>query len=399
VIGVQGQALNSTVGIGVSGVASATTGYTYALRGDNQSTNGTGVFGGCAATGATDLTYGVFGRSSGGTGTGVWGEALHTSGVNFGVHAASASSAGTGVYGEASSTGTSAAPTGVYGKAASGTGFGVYGTNTAGTNNPVGVAGYVSATSGYAVIGQNDASSGVAVLGQAGGNTATGVVGLAYSTASSVQAKGVYGESGTEQGIGVKGKATHGTGANYGVYGETSSSNGYGVYSAGRFAATGTKSFQIDHPLDPEHMYLNHFSAEGPEPYLIYRGNVPLDGSGEAWVDLPEYFEAINRDYTYQLTPIGQPGMLYVAKEIQNGAFLIAGGLPGGKVSWTVTGVRDDAFVRANPLPTEQPKPKEQIGKYLMPELFGKGPEEGVFFETRPQPIALSTGSGEVAPR
>ncbi len=39
------------------------------------------------------------------------------------------------------------------------------------------------------------------------------------------------------------------------------------------------------------------------------------------------------------------------------------------EVSWQVTGVRKDAYVKANPLVVEQDKP--QKGTYLNPELFG----------------------------
>ena len=37
----------------------------------------------------------------------------------------------------------------------------------------------------------------------------------------------------------------------------------------------------------------------------VYNGNVTLDSKGEATVELPDYFGALNRDYRYQLTPIG----------------------------------------------------------------------------------------------
>ncbi len=39
----------------------------------------------------------------------------------------------------------------------------------------------------------------------------------------------------------------------------------------------------------------------------IYNGTVTLDGQGRAAVALPDWFEALNRDYRYQLTPIGGP--------------------------------------------------------------------------------------------
>lgn len=41
------------------------------------------------------------------------------------------------------------------------------------------------------------------------------------------------------------------------------------------------------------------------------------------------------------------------------------------KVSWQVTGVRQDAYAKAHPLVVEQDKPVAERGYYLHPELFG----------------------------
>ena len=147
----------------------------------------------------------------------------------------------------------------------------------------------------------------------------------------------------------------------------------------GDLTVSGNKAFQIDHPLDPAYKYLYHYSTEGPDPLLIYRGNVILDGNGEAWVELPDYFEEINRDFHYQLTAIGAPGPnLYIAREIANNQFKVAGGQPLMKVSWTVTGVRNDPYMREYGAPVEQDKPAEHRGKYLHPELYGQPKEMAV---------------------
>ena len=66
--------------------------------------------------------------------------------------------------------------------------------------------------------------------------------------------------------------------------------------------------FKIDHPLDPQNQYLNHSFVEAPDMMNIYNGNVILDANREAWVELPDWFEALNQDYRYQLTAIGGPG-------------------------------------------------------------------------------------------
>lgn len=70
-------------------------------------------------------------------------------------------------------------------------------------------------------------------------------------------------------------------------------------------------------------------------------------------VELPAWFEALNGDYRYQLTPIGDAAPLYVAAEVADNGFRIAGGRAGLKLSWQVTGVRRDAYAMANRVPGE----------------------------------------------
>jgi hypothetical protein len=104
----------------------------------------------------------------------------------------------------------------------------------------------------------------------------------------------------------------------------------------------------------------------------VYDGTVVLDSSGEAWVELPDWFEALNTDFRYQLTAIGAPGPnLYVADEVEGNRFRIAGGDPGMKVSWMLTGVRHDAHARANAVPVEEYKSAADVGRYLHPEAYG----------------------------
>lgn len=123
-------------------------------------------------------------------------------------------------------------------------------------------------------------------------------------------------------------------------------------------------SFRIDHPLDPANKYLSHSFVESPDMMNVYNGNVLLDISGEAWIELPAYFEALNREFRYQLTAIGAPGPnLYVADEIAGNQFRIAGGTSGMKVSWQVTGIRKDPYAERNPVIVEQDKPEAQRGR------------------------------------
>ncbi len=110
----------------------------------------------------------------------------------------------------------------------------------------------------------------------------------------------------------------------------------------------------------------------------IYDGVATLNASGEALVEMPDWFSALNRDFRYQLTCIGGFAPVYVAEEMENNQFKIGGGRPGMKVSWQVTGTRQDAWANAHRIPVEEVKPGDEHGTYLHPELFGKPKESGL---------------------
>jgi hypothetical protein len=118
--------------------------------------------------------------------------------------------------------------------------------------------------------------------------------------------------------------------------------------------ASGT--FTIDHPLDPDNKILNHYFVESPEMVLIYRGSVVLDANGRAVVQLPDYFDALNKNPMVQLTGV-KSNDVWVEEEVTNSSFVI-GGKPGIKVYWTVTGERKDqsAEITKIIMPVEQPK-------------------------------------------
>jgi hypothetical protein len=147
------------------------------------------------------------------------------------------------------------------------------------------------------------------------------------------------------------------------------------LYVRGTFSKA-SSNFLIDHPLDPKNKVLRHSCTESPEMTNIYRGTEVFDGNGEATVNLPPYFEALNRDYTYQFTTIGGYAPVYVKEEIKNNKFVIAGGKPGIKVCWLVTGVRQDAYALKHPIVVEENKGEGgassyKAGKYIHPEVFG----------------------------
>jgi hypothetical protein len=136
--------------------------------------------------------------------------------------------------------------------------------------------------------------------------------------------------------------------------------------------AAGT--FVIDHPLDPKNKLLYHSFVESPDVKNMYDGTILLNGKGEATVSLPSYFEALNTDVRYQLKPIGvaMPN-LHIQSEVKNNRFVIGGGVPGGKVSWQVTGVRHDPYIVANPIVPEVAKGPGQLalrGEYLYPDGY-----------------------------
>jgi trimeric autotransporter adhesin len=137
----------------------------------------------------------------------------------------------------------------------------------------------------------------------------------------------------------------------------------------------GGGSFKIDHPLDPANKYLYHSFVESPDMMNVYNGNIVTDAHGRARVQLPDYFQALNRDFRYQLTVIGQFAQAIVQRKVENNRFTIRTSKPGVEVSWQVTGIRQDAWANAHRIPNEVEKPAEERGHYLHPELFG-APEE-----------------------
>ncbi|HTG60881.1 MAG TPA: hypothetical protein VMG63_15915, partial [Terriglobia bacterium] len=158
----------------------------------------------------------------------------------------------------------------------------------------------------------------------------------------------------------------------------------------GNLACTGAisgaaKNFKIDHPLDPANKYLVHASVESSEMMNIYTGNIVTDARGEATVSLPEWFEALNTDFRYQLTVVGQFAQAIVAREIENHQFQIKTSAPNVKVSWQVTGVRQDAYSKAHPLVVEQEKDEQQRGNYIHPQLYGAPVEKQIELASHPE--------------
>ncbi|HLK56004.1 MAG TPA: hypothetical protein VKU00_05555, partial [Chthonomonadaceae bacterium] len=229
------------------------------------------------------------------------------------------------------------------------------------------------------------------------GSAATGVYGYNASTSGGF---GVFGGGGSiavegsndgTDNVGVLGVVSSGTTC-AAIEGQDLSSGGYAGYFEGPVSiqgnltvsgsiSAGTKDFRIDDPIDPANKLLTHTSVESPDMKNIYDGVAVLDANGKAWVNMPDYFQALNKDFRYQLTCIGQPALVYIAKTIANNRFQIAGGKPGMKVSWQVTGVRHDAFANAHRDPVEVYKPVSERGKYLYPVELGLSRFKGIAFQ------------------
>jgi hypothetical protein len=144
------------------------------------------------------------------------------------------------------------------------------------------------------------------------------------------------------------------------------------VHVTGRLSK-GQDFFLIDHPLDPQNRYLSHSTVESDESKNVYDGVVELDADGTAVIELPDWCEALNERFRYQLTALGGPAPeLYVAAEVSDNRFAVAGGAPGSRVCWQLTGVRHDAFARANRLVVETDKPEGERGYFIHPEAIGQ---------------------------
>ena len=130
-----------------------------------------------------------------------------------------------------------------------------------------------------------------------------------------------------------------------------------------------SSTFAIDHPLDPADKILYHSLVESPDVKNIYDGIVHLNASGEATIELPAYFEALNKDFRYQFFPIGKSmPNLYIKEEIKNNQFIIGGGVSGSTASWQVTGIRHDPYILTNPIIPEVEKGPDapiEKGEYI----------------------------------
>jgi hypothetical protein len=274
-----------------------------------------------------------------------------------------------------------------------------------------------SGTGGIAGDLRGGAGGNATVSGGAGGDGGRGLLiaggsgGAGLGTVPVDGTGGVGGDFAGGQGGGVNGNAGDGI-TTQGGFGLGTGSGGNGITASGGNAtgsgspglaglfkgnvqingsiSKGSGTFKIDHPLDPENKFLYHSFVESPDMKNVYDGVVVLGEKGEATVELPSYVEALNRDFRYQLTCIGGAAVVYVSKEIHENRFSIAGGKPGLKVSWLVTGIRQDAFANAHRVQVEVEKSPAEKGKLLYPVENGRPESDGIYWDSSQKAHALA---------
>lgn len=387
-----GSGLETGINYGVHGVATSRTGNTmsqyggfFRARGDFDPENGVGTgthYGAFViAEGAGDWNIGLSARANNGllysrgiqsTGDGRTG-IYNQGGVFFGNgvgHESDERTRNVGIIGQAidnrlrnigvqgsafGNVNPQSYITGVYGFANGFGGeeaYGVDGTTNARNKMNVGVAGYA-----FGQVSADSINYGVYAFAE-NADTTYAVYAIAVGEGNEKVNYGIYAE------------AANGTEANYAGFFEGDVTVTGNLNVVGNIAKAGG-TFRIDHPLDPENKYLVHSFVESPEMMNVYSGNIVTNAEGLAEVKLPDYFEAANKDFRYQLTVIGTFAQAIVKEEVVDNAFVIQTNEPNVKVSWQVSGVRNDKYAQRNRIQPEQLKRDRERGQYLHPEVYG----------------------------
>jgi hypothetical protein len=356
----------------------------------------------------------VWGQANGGSGVvgsstsrmGVRALATNTSGVNYGIYATTASRGGYAGYFQ--NTGTTTNPQlgrGIRSLAAGASASlfnpedGAAGGEFAGPNGVIGVASHPAGagvaghagTGQYGVFGSGrygvfgvspsvggffrNTDDGTAVVGLSNGANQNDDTVWAFATGEFFGSIGVKGYS-NEPGGGIGVLALQGSGRY--AFQAVGASSIAGTLDVQGHLTKGSGTFKIDHPLDPANKYLSHSFVESPDMMNIYNGNVVTDADGMAAVELPDYFGTLNRDPRYQLTVMGVMAQAIIEREIEDNEFTIRTSEPNVKVSWQVTGIRQDAYAEAHPIVVEEDKALADRGHYLHPVEHGQPATMGI---------------------
>lgn len=432
-------------GRGVLGQATAITGFNAGVRGESASGTGVGVEGASAATaGGTGVRgigsnadgYGVVAMNLSGSGEAialgatssspeavvVRAQATSGTGTTTAIEAVAASGNGTGARGQGfiglrgigTGSGVGVHGSGATGLLAEGVQTGLWATvsgsgatavdadATPASGGALGVRARSGAASGAGLRAENTATTGTAnaifATAQAtSGDTLTvEALGAASSWAIRARSAGAGGRA-------LSAELTNPATSGIALYGQVNSASGRAaqfvnlvpgaeaarfdgnVNVVGNVAKLGG-SFRIDHPLDPGNKYLYHSFVESPDMMNLYNGNIVTDARGFATVELPDWFEALNGDYRYQLTVIGSFAQAIVAEEVAGNRFVIQTSQPQVKVSWQVSGIRQDAWARDHRIEVEVDKPAGERGRYLYPQGHGQPVTRGTVIDQADKP-------------
>jgi len=369
------ESLNDSSNIGINAFAKSSSSNNtdqYGIKGTAEGSGSTG----------TGVHYGVYGTANGSglNNIGTYGLAQSTS--------SAANSANRGVFGNGNST-SSVFNQGVLGIAIP-------------TRNST--TGYNAGVLGEAA-GHSNVNYGFISLNYGTGNTNYGSADFAYgSVTGSKKNIGSYAYVfGADTNIAVRAYAKDDAGSvNYGVYSEVA---GIAGSMAGRFIGNtrvegnlvvtgsiskGSGTFKIDHPDDPENKFLVHSFVESPDMMNVYNGNAITDANGFVTVELPDYVENANKDYRYQLTPIGQFAQCIIKEKVKGNKFVIQTDKPNVEVSWMITGIRSDPYANQNRIVPVVDKDQNEKGKYLHPEAYGKDDSYNMY-----QPLDLGNAKEE----
>ena len=113
------------------------------------------------------------------------------------------------------------------------------------------------------------------------------------------------------------------------------------------------KTFVIPHPINKD-KHLVHACLEGPEAGIYYRGLSKIENSRFTMIELPEYVKHIGKDFTVQITQLGDENTANVgllASMVIDGKFKVSypsstkETLPSVEFCWHVYGKRGDVEV------------------------------------------------------